>query len=67
MYIIHQSRNFCYILDMPNENQTPEEIDLDAIINNMSSINSEDYWFKKVSQFEEHDETVPGADQKSNG
>lgn len=48
---------------MPNENQNPEEIDLDAIINNMSSINSEDYWFKKVSQFEEHDETVPGADQ----
>ena len=65
MYIIHQGRNFCYILHMPNENQPPEEIDLDAIINNMSSINSEDYWFKKVSQFEEHDETVPGADQSN--
>ncbi|MCQ2098114.1 MAG: hypothetical protein MJY87_09275 [Fibrobacter sp.] len=52
---------------MPNENQNNEELDLDAIINNMSSINSEDYWFKKVSKFEEHDETVPGADQKSNG
>lgn len=46
---------------MPNENEN-QELDLDAIINNMSSINSEDYWFKKVSQIEEHDETVPGAD-----
>lgn len=50
---------------MPNENNNNEELDLDAIINNMSSINSEDYWFKKVSQFEEHDETVPGADQSN--
>ena len=48
---------------MPNENQNNEEIDLDAIINNMSSINSEDYWFTKVSNIEDHDETVPGADQ----
>lgn len=43
---------------MPNENQNNEELDLDAIINNMSSINSEDYWFTKVSNIEEHDETV---------
>ena len=43
-----------------------EEIDFEALINNMSSINSEDYWFKKISQFEEHDETVPGADKLTN-
>ncbi|SHH57499.1 hypothetical protein SAMN05720766_11556 [Fibrobacter sp. UWH9] len=50
---------------MPNENNNNEELDLDAIINNMSSINSEDYWFKKVSQFEEHDETVnPNTSQQ---
>lgn len=49
---------------MPNENN--EELDLDAIINNMSSINSEDYWFKKVSQFEEHDETVSPTDNTGN-
>lgn len=41
-----------YILGMANEK---EELDLDAIINNMSSINSEDYWFTKVSNVEEHD------------
>ncbi|MCF0224322.1 MAG: hypothetical protein HUK20_08625 [Fibrobacter sp.] len=37
---------------MAEENKT-EEIDLDAIINDMSSINSEDYWFTKVSKIEE--------------
>ena len=42
---------------MQNENKNGEP-DLDAIINSMSSINSEDYWFTKVSKIEEHDETV---------
>lgn len=51
---------------MPNENQNNEELDLDAIINNMSSINSEDYWFTKVSNIEEHDETASSQqDQES--
>jgi len=45
-----------YIQNMPNENKD-QELDLEAIINNMSSINSEDYWFTKVSNIEEHDET----------
>ncbi len=40
-----------------------EEIDFEALINNMSSINSEDYWFKKISQFEEHDEHVYNAEK----
>ncbi len=48
---------------MPNEN---ENLDLDAVINNMSSINSEDYWFKKVSQFEEHDEFAPAQETPNN-
>lgn len=48
-------------------NETPkEEVDFEALINNMSSINSEDYWFKKISQFEEHDENVHGADKLTN-
>ncbi len=43
---------------MPNEEKDLDsKIDLDAIINNMSSVNSEDYWFTKVSKIEEHDET----------
>jgi len=42
-----------------------EELDLDAIINNMSSINSEDYWFTKVSNVEEHDASAnPSSEQK---
>lgn len=41
---------------MPNENNDLSNIDLDALVNNMSSINSEDYWFTKVSKIEEHDE-----------
>ena len=41
---------------MSNENKDLSNIDLDALVNNMSSINSEDYWFTKVSQIEEHDE-----------
>ncbi|MCF0222275.1 MAG: hypothetical protein HUK19_08280 [Fibrobacter sp.] len=46
---------------MADENKN-EEIDLDAIINNMSSINSEDYWFTKVSKIEEHDvQEDPGS------
>jgi hypothetical protein len=44
---------------MPNENNDIQNLDLDQLIGNMSSINSEDYWFTKVSQFEEHDETAP--------
>jgi hypothetical protein len=44
---------------MPNENNNLKDIDLDALIGNMSSINSEDYWFTKVSQIEEHDESAP--------
>ena len=48
-----------YILHMPNENNDLKNIDLDALIGNMSSINSEDYWFTKVSQIEEHDEKAP--------
>ena len=52
---------FCvfYILDMPNENNDIKNLDLDQLIGNMSSINSEDYWFTKVSKIEEHDETAP--------
>lgn len=41
---------------MPNENNDLSNIDLDALMNNMSSINSEDYWFTKVGKIEEHDE-----------
>ena len=48
-----------YIQHMPNENKDLKNIDLDALIGNMSSINSEDYWFTKVSQIEEHDEKAP--------
>lgn len=33
---------------MQNKEQN-NDIDLDSILGNMSSINSEDYWFKKVS------------------
>ncbi|MBQ3839015.1 MAG: hypothetical protein IKC23_03840 [Fibrobacter sp.] len=43
---------------MPNENNDLSNIDLDALVNNMSSINSEDYWFTKVSKIEEHDEST---------
>ena len=50
-----------YIQDMPNEKNDLSNIDLDALVNNMSSINSEDYWFTKVSQIEEHDEKAPEA------
>ncbi len=46
---------------MPNENNNLKDIDLDALVGNMSSINSEDYWFTKVSQIEEHDEKAPEA------
>jgi len=46
---------------MANENDDIKNLDLDALIGNMSSINSEDYWFTKVSNIEEHDET---AEQK---
>ncbi|WP_200778827.1 hypothetical protein [Fibrobacter sp. UWEL] len=49
---------------MPNENNK-EELDLEAIINNMSSINSEDYWFTKVSNIEEHDESTTQPDNQS--
>lgn len=35
-------------MNMPNENT-----DLDSILAQMSSINSEDYWFKKVSNVED--------------
>ncbi|SOD13733.1 hypothetical protein SAMN06298224_1463 [Fibrobacter sp. UWB16] len=48
-----------YILAMPNENNDIQNLDLDQLIGNMSSINSEDYWFTKVSKIEEHDETAP--------
>lgn len=54
--------DFCqiiYILHMPNENNDLKNIDLEALVSNMSSINSEDYWFTKVSQIEEHDEKAP--------
>jgi len=47
-----------YIQNMPNENNDLSNIDLDALVNNMSSINSEDYWFTKVSKIEEHDEST---------
>ena len=43
---------------MANENNDIKNLDLDALIGNMSSINSEDYWFTKVSKIEEHDETA---------
>ena len=52
-----------YILGMPNENDDLKNIDLDALIGNMSSINSEDYWFTKVSKIEEHDEKAPTNDK----
>jgi hypothetical protein len=48
---------------MPNENNDLKNIDLDALIGNMSSINSEDYWFTKVSKIEEHDEKAPTNDK----
>ena len=48
---------------MPNENNDLNNIDLDALVNNMSSINSEDYWFTKVSKIEEHDEKAPKKQQ----
>ena len=47
-----------YILYMANENNDIKNLDLDQLIGNMSSINSEDYWFTKVSKIEEHDETA---------
>jgi hypothetical protein len=52
-----------YIQDMPDENNDLSNIDLDALVNNMSSINSEDYWFTKVSKIEEHDEKAPDKQQ----
>ncbi len=58
------SHSFIIFIDMTEEPKK-EEMNFEAFINNMSSINSEDYWFKKVSHFEEHDETVPGADQSN--
>ncbi|ADL25165.1 hypothetical protein FSU_0795 [Fibrobacter succinogenes subsp. succinogenes S85] len=48
-----------YILDMPNKNNDIQNLDLDQLIGNMSSINSEDYWFTKVSKIEEYDESAP--------
>ena len=53
-----------YILYMPNENKDIQNLDLDALIGNMSSINSEDYWFTKVSNIEEHDETAEPKQDK---
>ena len=53
-----------YILYMPNENNDIKNLDLDALIGNMSSINSEDYWFTKVSNIEEHDETAEPKQDK---
>ena len=53
-----------YILDMANENNDIKNLDLDALIGNMSSINSEDYWFTKVSNIEEHDETAEPKQDK---
>ena len=50
--------NDFYIHYMANENNDIKNLDLDALIGNMSSINSEDYWFTKVSNIEEHDETA---------
>lgn len=50
--------NDFYIHYMPNENNDIKNLDLDQLIGNMSSINSEDYWFTKVSKIEEHDETA---------
>ena len=44
---------------MPNKNNDIQNLDLDQLIGNMSSINSEDYWFTKVSKIEKHDETAP--------
>ena len=55
-----------YILDMANENNDIKNLDLDALIGNMSSINSEDYWFTKVSNIEEHDETAEPKQNKTN-
>ena len=43
---------------MANENNDIKNLDLDALIGNMSSINSEDYWFTKVSKIEEHYKTA---------
>ena len=51
---------------MPNENTDIKNLDLDALIGNMSSINSEDYWFTKVSKIEEHDETTEPKQDKPN-
>jgi hypothetical protein len=53
-----QASGILYIQDMPNENNDLSNIDLDALVNNMSSINSEDYWFTKVGKIEEHDEST---------
>ncbi|MBR3072682.1 hypothetical protein [Fibrobacter sp.] len=50
---------------MANENNDIKNLDLDALIGNMSSINSEDYWFTKVSQIEEHDETESSKQDKT--
>ena len=55
-----------YILDMANESNDIKNLDLDALIGNMSSINSEDYWFTKVSNIEEHDETAEPKQNKTN-
>ncbi|MBR2091119.1 MAG: hypothetical protein IJ905_12390 [Fibrobacter sp.] len=49
---------------MPNENNDIKNLDLDQLIGNMSSINSEDYWFTKVSNIEEHDETAAPKQDK---
>ena len=51
---------------MANENNDIKNLDLDALIGNMSSINSEDYWFTKVSNIEEHDETAEPKQNKTN-
>jgi hypothetical protein len=49
---------------MANEKDDIKNLDLDALIGNMSSINSEDYWFTKVSNIEEHDETAEPKQDK---
>ena len=49
---------------MANENNDIKNLDLDQLIGNMSSINSEDYWFTKVSNIEEHDETAAPKQDK---
>lgn len=44
---------------MPNENK-----DLDEILAQMSSINNEDYWFKKVSDVKDEEVSTQNSSEQ---